>query len=319
MGSIEISVVMPGYNEESVIEHSLHTVYRTLESMAISFEIVFVNDGSTDKTAEIVDAFSRTHKYIRHISYAPNRGRGYALRRGVSAAMGEYVLTTESDLNYGADIIGALYDAIKSSDLDIVIASPYMKGGALKNVPFKRAFFSRFGNKLLSASLGNSVHTVSGMVRIYRRSCIQSLPLVADDKEIHLEILSKALSLGFKVGEIPGTLGWPEKKKRTASGRHSKFSLNKYVSSHLLFGFFERPILFFGFAGFFMFLVGLVLGGYIVFLRYTGQLNASRPLITLVVLMIIGGVIVFSFGMLGMQINDIRKEIYRIQSKLKDR
>ena len=191
-----------------------------------------------------------------------------------------------------------------------------MQGGKLKNVPIKRAFISRFGNKVLALSIGNVVQTVSGMVRIYKKDCIKSLPLVSEDKEIHLEIISKAISLGYKVSEIPAILAWPNKKERKKSKRKSSFKVKKYIISHLVFSFFERPFLLFGLLGGGSFLGGIILGVYITFLRYTGMLNPDRPLMTLVVLMVLGGIFMLSFGLIGMQINDLRKEVFRIQSRI---
>ena len=190
-----------------------------------------------------------------------------------------------------------------------------MPGGKLENVPTKRALISRWGNKILAASVGGQVSCVSGMTRIYRRDCIQSLPLVSNDKEIHLEIISKAMSLGYNVSEIPATLAWPEKKEQKKSKRKSSFKTKKYIISHLAFSFFERPLLLFGLLGGGSFLSGIILGLYVVYLRYIGSLNPNRPLMTLVVLMVLGGILMLSFGLIGMQINELRKELFRIQKK----
>jgi len=198
----------------------------------------------------------------------------------------------------------------------LIVASPYCKEGMLKNVPFKRAFISKWGNKILSFSVGRKVSMVSGMTRIYNNKCIKSLPLVSDDKEIHLEIISKAISLDYKISEIPATLAWPEKKEQKKSKRKSSFKAKKYIISHLVFSFFERPLLLFGLLGGGSFLGGLILGVYIVYLRYIGDLNPNRPLMTLVVLMVLGGIFMLSFGLIGMQINDLRKEIFRLQSRI---
>ena len=98
--------------------------------------------------------------------------------------------------------------------------------------------------------------------------------------------------------------------------RKSSFKAEKYIVSHLVFSFFERPFLLFGLLGGGTFFGGLILGIYVVYLRYTDGLNPNRPLMSLVVLMVLGGIFLLSFGLIGMQINDLRKEIYRIQSKI---
>ena len=157
------------------------------------------------------------------------------------------------------------------------------------------------------------------MVRIYNSDCIKSLPLVSDDKEIHLEIISKAISLNYNISEIPADLIWPKLKEQKLSKRKSSFKPKKYIISHLLFSFFERPIILFGLIGIGSFLSGIILGLYIVYLKYNSILNPNRPLMTLVILLVLGGIFMFSFGLIGMQITDLRKEIYRIQSTLNNK
>lgn len=316
MSGLNLSIVMPGYNEEATISKNLKNVHHTARKLGIAFEIIFVNDGSTDNTERIVQDLALELEELQLITYRENKGRGYALRKGFENARGEMILTTESDLTWGIDIIDKLYSAIMKTGDDIVVACPYLKGGGLRNVPFKRAFLSRFGNRVLSVSLGNIVHMVSGMTRIYRSECICSIPLNSDDKEIHLEILSKALVLGYRVSEIPAILAWPDKKIQRRGKRKSSFAMMKYINSHIIFTLFERPILFFGFLGLFILIAGIILGAYIVYLWFTGGLNPTRPLMTLVVLMVVGGIIIFSFGLIGMQINDLRKEIYRLQKEI---
>ncbi|MFC1807285.1 glycosyltransferase family 2 protein [Candidatus Omnitrophota bacterium] len=318
MNKVELSIVVPGYNEAGAIESNLKQLHAAVRALSVSFEILFVDDGSTDNTFEIVDNLKKQLHELNVISYKHNKGRGYALRQGISAAAGNFIITTESDLTWGADIVGRLYNAIKDRNCDAVIASPYMKGGQLKNVPFVRAMLSVWGNKLLAAAVGNTVHMVSGMTRIYRRECVKSLCLHSNDKEIHLEIMSKILALEYAVAEIPAILAWPQKDKRKKTVRGASFTAKKYIFSHLVFTFLERPILLFGALGVIISLAGAGLGAYLAYLRFMGILNPTRPLMTLMTLMVLGGILLFSFGLIGLQINDLRKEIYRIQRKLNE-
>lgn len=313
---VELSIVVPGFNESENIERNLRAVHDVAAELGVPFEIVFVDDGSLDDTAGRVRRLAGGLPSLHVVSYPTNRGRGYALRRGFRVAVGTFVLTVESDMNYGERVVPDLYHAIRESGDDMVVASPYMKGGESRNVPAKRLLLSRWGNKVLSAALGGVVHTVSGMTRIYRRESLSLLPLSSTDKEIHLEILSKAIALGFRISEIPATLAWPDRKLLKKSTRKPAFNVAKYILSHLAFTFFERPILLFGILGLSSTIGGIALGGYIVYLRFAGSLNPSRPLMTLMVLLVIGGILLFSFGLLGMQVNDLRKEVYRMQSRL---
>jgi glycosyltransferase involved in cell wall biosynthesis len=317
-GKKELSIVIPGYNESEIIEDNLLAVRAVASELGVSFEILFVNDGSTDDTGRKVSALAAGIGELRVVSYDQNRGRGYALRKGFEEAGGRYIMTLESDMNYGGEIISRLYSAIADSPVDVVVASPYMREGRAVNVPVGRLMLSRWGNKLLSASLGNVVHTVSGMTRIYRADVLKSLPLYIDDKEIHLEIIAKALALGLRVEEIPATLSWPERRRKEKPVQRSSFAARKYIISHMTFALFERPILLFGFAGIIFLTLGVLLGSWITYLWFVEKLSGNRPLITLTAVLLLGGVLVTAFGILGSQINELRKEIYRIQRRLRD-
>ena len=318
MSSIELSIVTPGYNEEESIRKNLLKIKSYLDdNIGLSWELIFINDGSSDKTFQNSIDLSRNDNRIKIISYTDNRGRGYALRKGIEKAEGKYVLTIESDLNYGSKIIDELYQAIKCSNFDIIVASPYMLGGKLKNVPTKRSFLSRFGNKVLALSVGNIVHTVSGMVRIYRRDCIQSLPLVSEDKEIHLEIISKAISLNYKISEIPATLTWPKKFKLRKSTRKSSFQAKKYIISHILFSFSEYPLLLFGVIGGSLLLLGLGLGFYLAiqFIIFNEMIGDRIVFLIATMFFTLFGIQSLLFSFLAYQNKELQKDIYRIQAK----
>ena len=125
-----LSIVTPGYNEGEKIREDLIKIKTFLDkSIGGSWELIFVNDGSTDDTINNVSDLSETDPRIKIISYKNNRGRGYALRQGISHAEGDYVLTMESDLNWGVEIIRELYDAIRDSRYELIVASPYCSGG----------------------------------------------------------------------------------------------------------------------------------------------------------------------------------------------
>tara|TARA_Y100000591_G_scaffold248192_2_gene219301 strand:+ start:707 stop:1702 length:996 start_codon:yes stop_codon:yes gene_type:complete len=316
--NIELSLIIPGFNEGDIIENNLRKIIAHLnQNNFSSWEIIFINDGSTDNTLESLKDLKTSESKFSIISYKTNKGRGYALRRGFEEAKGKYILTAESDMNYGLGIVINLYNSIADSNSDIVVASPYMNGGRLINVPLFRAFLSRYGNKILSLSIGGVVNTVSGMVRIYKKECIKSLPLVSDDKEIHLEIISKALTLGYKIDQIPAILEWPKKDTGKKLKRKSKFKFKKYIFSHLIFSFFEKPFFIFGILGLLVLAIGSTSAFYLLSDFFKGDLNPERPLMTAVVVMLIGGFNLISFGLLGLQINDLRSEIYRLQKNLK--
>jgi deferrochelatase/peroxidase EfeB len=146
------------------------------------------------------------------------------------------------------------------------------------------------------------------MFRAYKREVIDALELESDDKEIHLEILSKALAVGYRAKEIPAVL------HSRKSGK-SKFKLGKTTISHLAFSYFEKPLFLLGLTGLAFLAVAVVIGIHLLFEFSRGKLNPDRPLMTLLVILMIGGLQFLSLGLVGTQIVQLRKEIYRIQMK----
>ena len=317
---MKLSIVTPGYNEGEKIYQNLEKIKTYLDdSFGDSWEVIFVNDGSSDNTMKILSDISKLDQKIKVISYKVNRGRGYALRQGIDHAKGKYILTMESDLNWGLEIIKKLFDAIRKSQSDLIVASPYCKGGQLLNVPFKRAFISRIGNKILSFSIGRRVSMVSGMTRIYNRECIKSIPLASDDKEIHLEIISKAISLGYKISEIPATLAWPEKVEQKVSKRKSSFNTKKYVLSHLLFSIAQFPLLIFGFIGIIFLFIGIAIGSYLMieFFVYQNIISDKIILILTTLFLSLFGVQTLLFSFLAYQNNNLKDELLLLHKTIK--
>jgi glycosyltransferase involved in cell wall biosynthesis len=280
-----------------------------MAEMPEPWELILVNDGSTDGTLAAARALEKDRPWLRVITYPENAGRGKALRTGFAAARGEIVATTDFDLSYSPDHLRRLYDYLRDHpDADIVLGAPYMPGGTVKDVPFMRHAISRAGNKVLSFAMGGAFTTISSILRAYRRHVLESLDLREEGKEIHLEILSKATALDFRINEIPAHL------RGRKSGR-SKFRFRVTFLTHLLFSFYERPMIIFGGIGLVLLALGFAAGAAIVVMRYKGTLNPTRPLVTLMVLLVVAGFQVFTLGFISMQIASLRKEIYKIQMR----
>src|SRR5205823_2168132 len=126
-------------------------------------------------------------------------------------------------------------------EADVVLASAYHPQGSVRNVPLVRAKISRWGNRLLSLSVNSELHTITCVVRGYTREVVQTLELVADDKELHLEIILKALLLGFRVAEIPADLAWRKTKRTDVRKPMSLGRLCKMITRHLFFNILLRP------------------------------------------------------------------------------
>jgi dolichol-phosphate mannosyltransferase len=307
---MDLSIVIPMFNEADNVEATLKRVDQVLSSFQGSFEIVAVNDGSVDNTHEILEGIAAEgNGRVRVVSYPQNIGRGMALRRGFKESKGEIVASIDADLSYDPRYIIDLVETLQQEiNTDFVVASPYMPGGGVRNVPLLRLWISKFGNKVLRMAMPNRIYTSTGIFRAYRRRVLDSIELESDGKEIHLEILSKAIALGFRVKEIPAVL--TGRKKGT-----SKFKFKKTAITHLAFSIFEKPMILFGFFGLLTLGIGLLIGIYVAYLRFIGELTPGRPLITFSLLLILGGIQILSFGFVAIQIVSLRREILRIQKE----
>jgi glycosyltransferase involved in cell wall biosynthesis len=306
---MDLSIVIPMFNEAENVENTISKVEQSLITFKGNYEIIAVNDGSTDNTLEILQKLANTNQNLKVISYTKNIGRGMALRKGFKESQGEFVVSIDADLSYDPKYILDLVETLKKdSHIDFVLASPYMPGGGVRDVPSLRLWISKLGNRILSFAMPNRIHTSTGIFRAYRKKVLDSIELESDGKEIHLEIISKALALGFRVKEVPAVLTG---RKRGAS----KFKFRKTAISHLIFSVFEKPMIIFGFLGLITLGIGFIIGLYIAYLRFSGELTPGRPLITFALLLILGGIQILSFGFIALQILTIRKEILRVQKE----
>jgi glycosyltransferase involved in cell wall biosynthesis len=306
---MDLSIIIPMFNEAENVISSLQRVKETLVSFKGTYEIIAVNDGSSDHTLEILNKAAEKDKRLKIVSYAKNIGRGMALRRGFKESKGEIVVSIDADLSYAPHYITDFFEILrKERDIDFLLASPYMPGGDVQNVPFLRLWVSKWGNKILRLTMPNRIYTSTGIFRAYRRKVLDSLELESDGKEIHLEILSKAIALGFRVKEVPAVLTGRKKGK-------SKFKFKRTAISHLIFSAFEKPMILFGFIGLLTLGIGFCIGIYVAYLRFFGSLTPGRPLITFSLLLILGGIQILSFGFIAIQLVSLRREILRVQKE----
>jgi glycosyltransferase involved in cell wall biosynthesis len=297
------------FNEAENAESTLNRVEEALASFDGAYEIIAVNDGSLDNTLEILNRLAEQNRKLKIVSYSKNAGRGMALKKGFKESSGDVIVSIDADLSYHPQYILGLVETLsKEPDIDFVLASPYMPGGAVENVPALRLWVSKLGNKILRLAMPNRIYTSTGIFRAYRKKVLDSLELESDGKEIHLEILSKALAIGYRVKESPAILTSRKRGK-------SKFKFRKTAISHLVFSVFEKPMIIFGIIGLLTLAIGLLIGLYIAYLRFLGELTAGRPLITFALLLILGGIQILSFGFIAIQLVSLRREILRIQKE----
>jgi dolichol-phosphate mannosyltransferase len=241
-----ISIVVPCYNEEAILENNIEIIldYINSQSNKHNYEILIINDGSKDRTGEIGDRLQAKYEGVRIIHHPVNFNLGIALQTGFRNVKGDIIVVMDIDLSYDVSNITRLSDKLLEESADIVLASPYMKGGKVTAVPFFRKVMSKWVNRFMRMAAQDKYHTFTGMVRAYRRSFITSLNLKTRDYEVNPEIIYKAMILRARIIEIPSHLDWTEQNKfrgkRTSSMRVLRGTLSGMMSAFIF-----RPYIFF--------------------------------------------------------------------------
>lgn len=223
--------MVPAFNEALTLEPNMQTLLAYLESsMAGSYEVLIVDDGSGDQTGAIALSIAAAHSAVKVGHHASNRGLDAAVRTGVEMASGDYVVVWDADLTYAADTIGALISAAQDRSCDIVLASAYMRGGESTAVPFLRRWLSRGANWFLSLAVHGEFATLTCMVRVYRRAILNDLLMLFPHTGTTFELLLAARAHGAVIHEIPAHLDWSKqdasRQKRVAPVRLVKSAMH---------------------------------------------------------------------------------------------
>jgi len=262
-----VSVLVPVYNEQALLEDGLAEIHRELERLRDWYrsELVIVDDGSRDRSWELVTAFQAAHRDVVAVRHPINSGLGQALRTGFSLCQGDYVVVLDADLSYHPSHIDRLVRALRESSASIAVASPYMKGGKVTGVPPLRFVLSKLANRFLAFFCPHAeVQTLTGMARAYDSNFLRQINLRGLGVEINTEILYKALLLRGRITEIPGHLDWTL-QNQFKRARLSSFRVLKAIVAYLLAGFIFRPFMFFLLSGAIMAVAALYTIGWIVF------------------------------------------------------
>ncbi|AEG18535.1 glycosyltransferase family 2 protein [Methanobacterium paludis] len=305
---MRISVIIPMYNEEDNVLQTLTQVKAAMKNYG-DYEILAVNDGSKDNTLKLAEDFASKNPQVRVLKNPVNMGMGRALRTGFENATGDIIVTIDADLSYNTDhILKLASELINDESLDMVLGSPYMEGGEVKNVPFVRLFISKVANIFVGFSIPGDLSTVTSVLRAYRKEVLDSLELESNGTEINLEILSKVNANHFRIKEVPAVL---EGRKLG----QSKLKFRAKTITHVLFSFYEKPMMLFGMIGLILCFIGSISAVYLFYQYLMGTLDPTRPLMLFMVLMLVSGIQVLIFGFVATQISLLKKEMYIIQKE----
>ena len=199
---MDISLVIPAYNESGIIMDTIQTVSARLAELTAEYEVLIVDDGSTDGMAELVRGCGDPR--VRLEGYASNRGKGCAVRTGMLAAQGDLILCTDADMDYGVYVFSGLLELLRTGEADLVIGSRRMGGEGYKNYPPLRILMSKcFG--LLSHMISGLPYDTQCGIKGYRRQAAEQIfsRCTTDGFSFDFEVLMRADRLGLKVEQFP--------------------------------------------------------------------------------------------------------------------
>jgi glycosyltransferase involved in cell wall biosynthesis len=289
---MEISVVIPVYNEEANIEPLYSRLKQTLEDVGRSYEIVVVDDGSTDGSLEILKELCREDSLLKIVRLRRNFGQTAAFSAGFDQISGDVVVTLDADLqNDPADIPLLLAKIEEGHD----VVSGWRKN---RKDPFlTRRFPSMVANALISQVTGVKLHDYGCSLKAYRREVVDNISLYG---ELHRFIPALASWMGISLVEVPVA------HQARRSGK-SKYGLSRtarvildLLTVRFLLSYSTRPIHIFGSLGIAAAFVGGVVTAYLGYVRLILQRSiAERPLLLLGILLLVVGVQFITMGLLG--------------------
>ena len=295
----KISIIVPCYNEEEALPFFYPVAHEVLEKLPDDYELIFVNDGSKDKTLEILRDLAAKDPHVFYISFSRNFGKEAAMYAGFVNASGDYVAVMDADLQDSPDEIPALRRMVLDEGYDLV--SGWKKK---RHDPAGKRWPSKFFNWTARTVSGIRLHDFNCGLKAYRRRVVKAIEVYG---EMHRYIPILAKQAGFK------RIGEKVVEHRARKYGHSKFGMERMVKGYLdlitvsfLSRFGRSPMYFFGSLGTLMFLFGGCTTAWVIGAKLYKQCHdlpvravTDQPLFYLSLLAVVLGVQLFLAGFLG--------------------
>ncbi len=297
---IDLSIIVPLFNEKESLPELASWIDRVMSEKGYSYELIMVDDGSTDGSWDSIEELSKNNPYIKGICFRRNYGKSAALFCGFERAQGEIVATMDADLQDSPEELPEMMRMIKEEGYDLVSGwKQHRQDNKLtKNIP------SKLYNATARRITGIKLHDMNCGIKCYRKEVVKNIEVYG---EMHRYIPYLAKNAGYgKIGEKPVH----HQKRKYGS---SKFGMERFMNGFLdllslsyLSKFGKRPMHFFGYPGIFMFFVGGLIALWIIIEKLVLQSSGMRfrkvteqPLFYISLLAIILGTILFMAGFLG--------------------
>jgi glycosyltransferase involved in cell wall biosynthesis len=310
---MQLSIVIPFLNEAESLTELYEWIDRTMRANKTEYEVIFIDDGSTDESWKVVESMHRENTHVKAIKFRRNYGKSAALNVGFEKCIGEVVITMDADLQDSPEEIPELYRMITEEGYDIV------SGWKKKRYdPLSKTIPTKLYNKVTGWMSGVKLHDMNCGLKAYRREVVKNIEVYG---EMHRYIPVIAKWAGFN------HIGEKEVQHQARKYGSTKFGISRFIygpldlASIMFVGKFgKRPMHFFGVIGSFFTFAGLVILFYLsvskLFLFTTGI--ANRPAFFLGILLVIVGVQLFIAGFLGELIsrNASERNKYQIEKIL---
>jgi len=298
----EISVVIPLFNEQKSLTELCEKITAVLNGYDKSYEIIFIDDGSTDHSFEVLEKLYHKDRHLKVYQFRKNYGKSAALACGFQMAKGEYVITMDADLQDDPEEIPNLIAKLEQG-YDLI------SGWKKKRYdPFFKRATSRLFNRVTGLISGLKIHDFNCGLKAYRKEVIKIIQIYG---QLHRFIPALAYWEGFRVGEL--VIKHHARKHGKTKFGSFRFAAGLFDLLTVIFlsKFKRRPLHLFGSIGLITFLIGLAINIYLAIQRiFANQYLSNRPLLFLGVLMVIVGIQFISIGLLGEMVSETQKNKY---------